>query len=72
MTHIVVDQAESKAPVHDGQAPLWGESTVSKHAVMGAISDKTNTFYIYIFETEINTLKQLLCSGAELKIETIA
>lgn len=32
VTHVVVDQAEGKAPVHDSQTPLWGESVVSPHA----------------------------------------
>lgn len=31
MTHVVVDQAESKAPVHDDQAPLRRESMVSTY-----------------------------------------
>ncbi len=32
MAHVVVDQAESKAPVHEGEAPLRRESVISKHA----------------------------------------
>lgn len=32
MTHVVVDQAEGKAPVHGGHAPLRRESMVSTHA----------------------------------------
>lgn len=32
VTHVVVDQAESKAPVHDCQTPLKKESMVIKHA----------------------------------------
>lgn len=48
MTHVVVDQAEGKAPVHEGQAPLRGESAVSTHAAQlyttGMILDKTNPF----------------------------
>lgn len=32
VTHVVVDQAESKAPIHDGQTPLRKESMVIKHA----------------------------------------
>lgn len=32
MTHVVVDQAEGKAPIHDGQALLWRESKVSTQA----------------------------------------
>lgn len=31
MTHVVVDQAECKAPVHDGQAPLRKKSVVRVH-----------------------------------------
>lgn len=53
MTHVVVDQAEAKAPVHDGQAPLWRESLVSINtAKVYAIVenyDKTN-----ILKTQIN------------------
>lgn len=32
MTHVVVDQAKGKAPVHEGQAPLGRESGISTHA----------------------------------------
>lgn len=43
MTHVVVDQAKGKAPVHDGQAPLRRESVVSTHAAeayaIGVIPD---------------------------------
>lgn len=45
MTHVVVDQAKGKAPVHDGQASLRRETGVSAHVVevceTDVIRDKT-------------------------------
>ena len=45
VTHVVVDQAESKASVHDGQAPLKKEIMVSTHtAEVWKIPRKTEIF----------------------------
>lgn len=65
MTHVVVDQAKGKAPVHDGQASLRRETGVSAHAVevceTDVIQDKTTHLSL-----ETSALKtDLLCSGAE-------
>ena len=53
VTHVVVDQAEGEAPVHDGQAPLRGESVVSTQAgeecATGETNDKTSIFEISCF-----------------------
>ena len=68
VTHVVVDQAESKAPIHDGQTPLRKESMVIKHAAevwkikhnwnfLGLVKNPKNRAVIMSFQSKKNKQK---------------